>query len=53
MGLKILIIPGLTLTEIPEKAVETIKTIAGADGEVVICQHADADIHRRCGYSSE
>ena len=50
MGLKILIIPGLTLTEIPEQSVETIKTIAGADSEVVICQHADADSkghHRR------
>ena len=45
MGLKILIIPGLTLTEIPEQSVETIKTIAGADSEVVICEHANAHNH--------
>ena len=45
MGLKILIIPGLTLTEIPEQSVETMKTIAGADSEVVICEHANAHNH--------
>ena len=45
MGLKILIIPGLTLTEIPEQSVETLKSVAGSDSEVVICEHADAHIH--------
>lgn len=47
MGLKILIIPGLTLTEIPEQSVISLESAAGTDSEIVISEYADA--HRHIG----
>jgi len=51
MTLKILIIPGLTLTEIPEHSIQKIKEAAGPDSRVVISEHSlahneieDADV---------
>lgn len=45
MGLKILIIPGLTLTEIPEQSVISLESAAGTDSEIVISEYADAHKH--------
>ena len=45
MGLKILIIPGLTLTEIPEQSVVSLESAAGAGSEIVISEYADAHKH--------
>ena len=45
MGLKILIIPGLTLTEIPEQSVISLEKAAGTDSEIVISEYADAHKH--------
>ena len=45
MGLKILIIPGLTLTEIPEQSVISLENAAGTDSEIVISEYADAHKH--------
>ena len=47
MGLKILIIPGLTLTKIPEQSVISLESAAGTDSEIVISEYADA--HRHIG----
>ena len=47
MGLKILIIPGLTLTEIPEQSVISLESAAGTDSEIVISEYADAHKHIR------
>lgn len=45
MGLKILIIPGLTLTEIPKQSVISLENAAGTDSEIVISEYADAHKH--------
>ena len=45
MGLKILIIPGLTLTKIPEQSVISLESAAGTDSEIVISEYADAHKH--------
>ena len=45
MNPKILIIPGLTLTEIPERSLEQIKDAAGPDSQVVISGHSLAHNH--------
>ena len=45
MGLKILIIPGLTLTEIPEQSLISLESAAGTDSEIVISEYADAHKH--------
>ena len=45
MNPKILIIPGLTLTEIPERSLEQIKDAAGPDSQVVISEHSLAHNH--------
>lgn len=45
MNPKILIIPGLTLTEIPERSLEQIKDAAGPDSRVVISEHSLAHNH--------
>jgi len=45
MGLKILIIPGLTLTEIPEQSLISLESAAGTDSKIVISEYADAHKH--------
>ena len=42
MGLKIIIIPGLTLSKIPEQSILDLQNVAGTDCEIIICEHADA-----------
>ena len=45
MSLKILIIPGLTLSEISTDSLKAVEAAAGADSEVVVCEHSLARNH--------